>query len=78
MKSKLRQRRESQVKVVRPLPFQQQARALPAEGVKDQRVVGVFSISVSWRETQGARLQVIAGNPMMHHGQAGAKRRPAW
>lgn len=73
MKSKLRETGENRVTVAGPLLFQRRAVTLPAEGVEDQRVVGVFSIPVSWRETQGAHLQVIAGNPMMHHSQAGVK-----
>lgn len=51
---------------------------LPPECVKDQRVVCVFRISVSWRETHGSDLHVVAWNPMMHHSQAGIKRWPAW
>lgn len=71
MKSKLRERRENQVTVIGPL--QQRATTVPAEGVEHQRVVGVFSVSVTRRETQGADLQVGAGDPMMHHSQAGVK-----
>lgn len=59
------------------LPFYRLIIDLPPESVKDQRDVSMFSISVSWRETRGADLHVITGNPMMHHSQAGVKGRPA-
>lgn len=73
MKWKLRERRQNQATAIGPPLLRPRAATLPAEGVEDQRVVGVFGVSVSGGETQGAKAQVVTGDPMMHHGQARVK-----
>lgn len=49
---------------------------LPLERVQDHRVVSVFGISVSWRQTHISYFHFIAWYPKMHHSQARVKRRP--
>ena len=50
--------------------------SIPPESVKDHRVVTVNGIRVIGRQTQVPHLHLIAGDPMVHHREAGVEGSP--
>ena len=50
--------------------------SIPPESVEDHRVVTVNGIRVVGGKTQVTHLHLIAGDPMMHHGEAGVEGSP--
>jgi len=50
---------------------------VPPESVEDHRVIAVDGVGVVRRQTQVAHLHLVAGYPVMHHGEAGVEGGPA-
>lgn len=45
-------------------------RTSPSERVKDNRIITVDGVWVSWWQTQVSHLDLIAGNPVLDDGEA--------